>query len=70
MMGAPGQATAQPTAPRPLPQSTRLKPRAQQSVKVAPAAQATGKGKWVFMGFLVLSVAGAGAAYFMGLITI
>lgn len=69
MMGAPGQAAAAPTAPRPVQQSTRLKPRS-QPVKVMPAKTGSGKGKWVFLGVLVLAAAGAGAAYFMGYITI
>ena len=69
MMGAPGQASAMPTAPRPIQQSTRLKPRS-QPVKVIPATTRSGKGKWVFLTLLVLAAAGAGAAYFMGYITI
>ncbi len=62
--GAPGNPNA---AARPVPQSTRLKPRS-QTVTITPADNKSGKGKWVFFTLLLLSAAGAGAAYFLELI--
>ncbi|HPF14639.1 MAG TPA: ADP-ribosylation factor-like protein [Planctomycetota bacterium] len=72
-MGAAGQAPmgqqamGQQPMSRPVPQSTRLKPRS-QTVTITPTPAKSGKGKWVFMTLLLLAGAGAGAAYYMGLI--
>ncbi len=69
MMGAPGQSAAHSAAPRPVQQSTRLKPRTQQHIKAAPISRGLGKGKWLFLSIAVLGAAGVGVAYFLGYIT-
>jgi hypothetical protein len=70
MMGAPGQVSGMPpTTPRPIAQSTRLKPRS-QAVKVTPVTPHSGSSKWIFLSLLVLAAAGTGAAYFLGYIPI